>query len=172
MAYKIRSCIVLKDAFAKNLCCEQTSQLYYFYMFVYIQCRRHRPTDQLHLKLTFSFQSFPSQQTSLSWTSSWFLSSLLFQQLNLRISGHKDYCLYKNAIKIDAVQFKFEDNGSKIIIRFTIKKHYTRAKNERKISFVLRIKLLFPLTSLSLEKCSFLSYFRLINDFSTFIVGI
>ena len=27
-------------------------------------------------KLTFSFQFFPSQQTSLSWTSSWFLSSL------------------------------------------------------------------------------------------------
>ena len=26
MAYKIRSCIVLKDAFAKKLCCERTSQ--------------------------------------------------------------------------------------------------------------------------------------------------
>ena len=37
---------------------------------------------------TFSFQSFPSQQTSSSWTSSWFLSSLLtvwkhFQTLTL-----------------------------------------------------------------------------------------
>ena len=45
----MRSCIVLKDAFAKKLCCERTSQLYYFYMFVYIQCRRRRPTDRLHL---------------------------------------------------------------------------------------------------------------------------
>ena len=63
-----------------------------------------------------------------------FLSKqLLFQQLNLRISGHKDYCLYENAIKIDAVQFKLEDNESKIIIHFTINQHYKRAKNEKKI---------------------------------------
>ena len=33
---------------------QRTSQLYYFYMFVYIQCRRRRPTDRLHLKVPFS----------------------------------------------------------------------------------------------------------------------
>ena len=47
MLLKIRSCIVLKDAIAKKLWCERTSQLY---IYVYIQCRR-RPTDRLHLFL-------------------------------------------------------------------------------------------------------------------------
>ena len=49
-----------KRRHCEKLCCERTSQLYYFYMFVYIQCRRRRPTDRLHLK-------FPniSYQTSL-----------------------------------------------------------------------------------------------------------
>ena len=60
-AYKIRSCIVLKDAFAKKLFCERTSQLYFFYMFVYIQCRRRRPTFQpLFLLSFFSLTLFPS----------------------------------------------------------------------------------------------------------------
>ena len=54
---------------------------------LYIQCRRRRPVDLptdcilsflfLAPKLTSSFQSFPSQQTSSSWFSSWFLISLL-----------------------------------------------------------------------------------------------
>ena len=58
-AYKIRSCIVLKDASAKKLCCERTSQFYYFYLFVYIQCRRRRATDRLHLKFPYySFKIF------------------------------------------------------------------------------------------------------------------
>ena len=80
-AYKIRSCIVLKDAFAKKLCCERTSQ---FYIFVYIQCRRW-PTDRLHLKFPFSRRNWRSRSSPFpvnrrsrrNRTSSWFLSSLL-----------------------------------------------------------------------------------------------
>ena len=49
---QIRSCIVLKDAIAKNVVVnERTSQ---FYICVYIQCRGHRPTDRLHLNFPFS----------------------------------------------------------------------------------------------------------------------
>ena len=63
-AYKIRSCIVLKDAFAKKLCCDRTSQLYYFYMFLYIQCRRRRrPTNRLHLKFPFSRWNWRSRSS-------------------------------------------------------------------------------------------------------------
>ena len=49
---QIRSCIVLKDAIAKNVVVnERTSQ---FYICVYIQCRRRRPTGRPHLNFPFS----------------------------------------------------------------------------------------------------------------------
>ena len=76
---KILHCF--KRRHCEKLCCEWTSQ---FYICVYIQCSRRRPTDPtasyvsfFQPKLTFSFQSFPSQQASSSWTSLWFFSSLL-----------------------------------------------------------------------------------------------
>ena len=39
-----------KRRHSKKLCCERTSQ---FYICVYIQCRRRRLTDRLHLKFPF-----------------------------------------------------------------------------------------------------------------------
>ena len=46
---KILHCF--KRRHCEKLCCERTSQ---FYICVYIQCRRRRPTDRLHLKFPFS----------------------------------------------------------------------------------------------------------------------
>ena len=71
-----------KRPHCKKLCCERTSG---FYICVYIQCRRRRPTNCILVsffppKLKFSFQSFLSQQTSSSWTSSWFLSALVAEK--------------------------------------------------------------------------------------------
>ena len=48
----IRSCIVLKDGIAKNFVA--TEHHSFTFVFIYIQCRRRRPTDRLHLKCPFS----------------------------------------------------------------------------------------------------------------------
>ena len=45
----IRSCIVLKDAIAKTLLRTNIR----VFICVYIQCRRRRPTDRLHLSFLF-----------------------------------------------------------------------------------------------------------------------
>ena len=57
---KIRLCIVLKDAIAEKLCCQRTSQ---FYICVYIQCGRRRPTDELHLTFPFSRRNWRSRSS-------------------------------------------------------------------------------------------------------------
>ena len=58
---QIRSCIVLKDAIAKNFVAnEPWSQ---FYICVYIQCRRRRPTDRLHLNFSFSRRNWRSRSS-------------------------------------------------------------------------------------------------------------
>ena len=59
-AQKIRSCIVLKDAIGKKLCCERTSP---FYIYVCIQPGRRRPTDGLHLKFPFSRRNWLSRSS-------------------------------------------------------------------------------------------------------------
>ena len=63
-----------------RLCCERTSQFYILCLHS-VSSSTYRPNASsvsfLPPKLTFSFQSFPSQQTLSSWTSSWFLSSVV-----------------------------------------------------------------------------------------------
>ena len=46
---KILHCF--KRRHCEKRCCDRTSE---FYICVYIQCRRRRPTDRLHLKFPFS----------------------------------------------------------------------------------------------------------------------
>ena len=53
---KILHCF--KRRHSKKLCCERTSQ---FYICVYIQCRRRRLTDWLHLKFPFRRRNWRSR---------------------------------------------------------------------------------------------------------------
>ena len=55
---KILHCF--KRRHSKKLCCERTSQ---FYICVYIQCRRRRLTDRLHLKFPFYRQNWRSRSS-------------------------------------------------------------------------------------------------------------
>ena len=49
---KILHC--LKDAIAKNFVANEHHSFTFVFTFRYIQCRRRRPTDRLHLKFPFS----------------------------------------------------------------------------------------------------------------------
>ena len=55
---KILHCF--KRRHSKKLCCELTSQ---FYICVYIQCRRRRLTDRLHLKFPFYRRNWRSRSS-------------------------------------------------------------------------------------------------------------
>ena len=74
----MRSCIVLKDTNAEMFIANGHGS---FTLILCLSSSTNRPTaSQVSFflpKLMFSFQSFPSQQTSSSWTSLWFLSSLI-----------------------------------------------------------------------------------------------
>ena len=77
---QIRSCVVLKDAIAKNFVANEHHSFTSVFTFSVVVV--DLPTDRI---LTFPFPAetdvlvpvFLSQQTSSSWTSSWVLSSLM-----------------------------------------------------------------------------------------------
>ena len=88
---KIRSRIRLKDAIAKNFAANELHRFTFVFTFSVVIV--NLPTDcVLSFLLTFSFQSFPSQQTSSSWTSSWFLSSLLCHERQHFFSFLAQFC--------------------------------------------------------------------------------
>ena len=80
---QIRSCIVLKDAIAKNFVANEHHSFTSVFTFSIVVV--DLPTDCI---LTFLFPAETdvlvpvSQQTSSSWTSSWFLSFLILEENN------------------------------------------------------------------------------------------
>ena len=59
-AWKVRSCFVLKDTIAKNFVANEHDSFTFVF---YIQWRRRRPTDRLHLKYPFSRRNWRSRSS-------------------------------------------------------------------------------------------------------------